>query len=105
MKLRSICRGHLAIGRKTPQTRGRWGQGFNLLVEVEWTSVDVGHDERLREALGRIDHRSLGVDLDLGFPAEGAALAAWLARELGAGVARVTLLQGDGRGFSWRSSN
>ena len=109
MKRVSIFRRRLAIGRKTSRMAERWGQGANLGVEVHVALTGEAEREPAARAIGdalrEIDHRALGVDVDLGYEPSGANLARFLRDRLHAGppVVRIECRLGDGRSFSWCS--
>ncbi len=83
----------------------RFGEGHNYSVEVGFLKPHVaGEEVRLRAALDAVlvamDHRALGVDVDLGVEPETPQLAEWIAKKLtdaqGASVREVRLIRGDG---------
>ena len=88
-----------------------YGQGFNYRVEV---SIECPEDLRgekdlrkdLREVLNLIDHRHLGRDLNLGFPATSASLAEFLFKQLQmrwpGRLKKIHLIRGDGYQVCYR---
>ncbi|MBX3022310.1 MAG: hypothetical protein KF799_11610 [Bdellovibrionales bacterium] len=96
----------LALG---PATTAPYGQGFNCVVEAycraDSSAADPEIKKLIRQIVDRIDHRAVGVDVDLGIAPTLPALAEWLAEELiTAGVhalTRVRLSRGDGYSVLW----
>lgn len=95
---------NVAIAIKTAQS-GPFGEAFNCQIGIE---VPLEQNERLRPVIksivGRLDHKALGVDLDLGIDLSGARLTRWLRdtieQETGVLPVRVQILRGDGIGFT-----
>lgn len=98
---------HISIGQKTgPQG---FGQGANVEVTAGFAAGHGWNDGAaggtLAEVLKIIDHKALGVDLDLGFSPTLPALCEWIFAELNKRkqpVCEVRLLRGDGVGAIYR---
>ncbi len=91
----------MAVGQKSSSSAGDYGQGFNYRVEFGFAPgfAPAKVELCLKEVLGRVDHRALGVDVDLGFEPTSVRLAAWLAQEVAAKapeLREVRLVRGDG---------
>lgn len=97
----------IAIGQKTSTSTSQWGEGANYRVVLD---VRPEHEPAARAGLGetlsQLDHRALGVDVDLGFEPTPTNLAEWIFKQISthAPVLRVSLRRGDGRVFSYGQS-
>lgn len=94
----------MALGAKTKDSSSRFGEGHNYIVEVganTQSSLDEARlSDQLKNVIARIDHRAIGVDVELGFNPVPSALAEWVLKELKSqgvsGVCEVRLIRGDG---------
>lgn len=105
MKVEVLLREFIAVAQKTAEDtplHHRFGQGFNYVVEAVFDfNIDETARHDLKRVLARIDHKSIGLDLDLGFSAGSGSLCKYLWQELkSSGVRSVTLRRGDGLSFS-----
>lgn len=92
----------IAVGQRTHAMTSPFGEGHNIHVEVGFPLPlkleEIALNAEMDRVLKEIDHRALGVDLDLGFEPETTALARWIFERLSAtvAVADVRLIRGDG---------
>lgn len=95
----------IALGVKTKGSSSRFGEGHNFTIEAGFRVESKGDEARLiaslDRVLARIDHRALGVDVDLGLDPVPSALAEWIFKEHhGAeretSLCEVHMLRGDG---------
>jgi len=85
----------MAIGQKTSSSKSPWGEGHNIRVDVGFLEPNL---EALDVVLKKVDHRLLGVDVDLGVDPTLGALAEWIFSQLAESesVVDVRLTRGDG---------
>lgn len=101
MSVEIRIRKHIAVGQKSKDHSGAYGQGFNYLVEADFRGQQDAKtlNQHLSEVLKVVDHRHLGLDfLEIGDPTT-ANLGAWILkklREKGCDVVGLTLSRGDG---------
>ena len=89
---------------KTKGSSSRFGEGHNFTVDagfrVEAVSDEARLNASLNKVLARIDHRALGVDVDLGLDPVPSALAEWIFKELRAegesSACEIQMIRGDG---------
>ena len=96
---------HLALAQKTTAagSGSPFGQGFNYRLEVTVEGAPLEFERRLEAVLTGLDHKALGVDVELGFEPSTAALARFIAERLApAPVREVYLARGDGYGVRFR---
>jgi hypothetical protein len=98
VKQEIIFRKDIAVGQKTSSS-GAYGDGYNYLIEAGFP-MGSDHGECLSHflaALAKIDHKALGIDVDLGFEPTSQALCEFLMRELSSsGATSLRMLRGDG---------
>jgi hypothetical protein len=102
MNTEFLYRKHISLALN-PSSRAPYGQGANCWVEVvSRAPFETGIADRV---LARVDHKSMGVDFDLGEEPTLSGVAAWLARELRAAglkdLAYVGMEAGDGSRVLW----
>ncbi len=101
MSVKICIRKHIALGQKSKDQSGAYGQGFNYQVEAEfrWQPDFEVLNQHLSEVLKEVDHRHLGLDfLEIGDPTT-ANFGGWILkklRERGCEVVALTLSRGDG---------
>lgn len=96
-----LYRRHIALA-SNPSKDAPYGQGFNCVVEI---ACKPGLDSKIvirafQQTLNRIDHKALGVDVELGVATSLPSLAQWLGRELAAAgihtLQSLSFERGDG---------
>jgi hypothetical protein len=102
MKQEILLRKNISLGQKTSDSMGAFGDGFNYVVEAGFPLLNfdrVRASVALEGALAKIDHKALGMDVDLGFEPTSEALVVFLAAEIerGYGLSSFRLVRGDGR--------
>lgn len=98
-------RRHLALGQKNSADAGIYGQGFNYVVEAGFrqpagTSKSAG---ALADALKVIDHRLLGLDVNIIENPTSQNICRWLYATVKAkdeSLYEIRLLRGDGLNIS-----
>jgi hypothetical protein len=102
-----FLRKFIAIGQKTQEDTESFGRGFNYWVEVGFPLSET-FDRLLAarvidDVLGQIDHKALGVDVDLGINPTSQNLCVWIANEIACRWSskqrdqlEIRLLRGDG---------
>lgn len=101
MSVKICIRKHIALGQKSKDQSGAYGQGFNYQVEAafRWQPDAKVLSQNLSKVLKEVDHRHLGLDfLEIGDPTT-ANLGAWILkklRERRCEVVDLTLSRGDG---------
>jgi hypothetical protein len=95
---------HIALGQKSGDDPGPYGQGFNYRVEAGFLPCEEP-EKHLDEVLKAIDHRHLGLDFHaIGEPTT-ANICRWIfdrLKERGCAVTDVILSRGDGLTASCR---
>jgi hypothetical protein len=94
----------IAIGQKTQRSSSAFGEGHNINVHAGFRVQTGAEESALNAALDKvlkaIDHRALGVDVDLGMDPELSNLAPWLLEKLhaegAASACEIKLVRGDG---------
>jgi 6-pyruvoyl-tetrahydropterin synthase len=93
----------IAIGQKTKASASPFGEGHNYMVEVGVALQGALEDDlssKIGAVLKEIDHKALGVDVDLGVEPETSRLAEWIFKRLAANgiknVVDVRMNRGDG---------
>ena len=96
----------IAVGQKSGVHPSLYGQGFNYWVEVGFALDHLFQsstcNEMLDQILSLIDHRALGVDVDLGLEPTSSALCTWIQSEFEKRGKAVTLrlIRGDGTRYA-----
>ena len=107
MKSLILLRRHISVGQKTVDSSVH-GAGFNYRIEASFmlsgTFERQVAAQELSAALARIDHRALGVDLNLGFEPTTTALCSFLAgilRTASPLLLKFRMVRGDGLTAEW----
>ena len=101
MKQFIVLKRHISVSQKFSGSAAKFGEGFNYSVEATFPLEDYNPEaasEALKNALAKVDHKALGLDVDLGFEPTSPALCAFLAREI-VGLSFLRLVRGDGATF------
>lgn len=104
MRKEIVLSRNISVGQKT-KASSRFGDGFNYRVEATFLLDGfnrVQAETALAEALKKIDHKALGVDVDLGFEPTSENLCRFLADEIrrAAPLLSLALIRGDGSRFA-----
>ena len=100
----AVFRKFISVGQKTTADSSPYGQGFNYTVEAGF-ALSPGFDREaclkaFGKALAVIDHKALGVDVDLGVEPSSAELCLYLKEQIRKsyppGVTSLKLYRGDG---------
>lgn len=105
MQKQIILSRDISVGQKTRES-ARFGDGFNYRVEAAFALDDFDRERAemaLAAALNKIDHKALGVDVDLGFEPTSQNLCRFLADEIRktAPLRALVLIRGDGSRFEF----
>lgn len=96
----------MAIGQKSTDDPGTYGQGFNYIVEAGFS--ESGTPDSLRtlvDALKSIDHKLLGLDVNLIDNPTSQNICRWLYSAIKAkdeSLYEIRLLRGDGLSINCR---
>jgi hypothetical protein len=114
-----IFRKNIAVGQKSSEPSGPYGRGFNYVVEISFPLAPGFNSEpclkAIDDVLSAIDHKALGVDVDLGVEPTSFNLCKYIAEEIkqhfGQSPVSVKMIRGDGftfkvpGPFSWTRDN
>lgn len=98
-------RNFISVAQKSTASSAQYGEGYNYWVETGVKTPLRGDESlvqrKIKETVGRLDHKALGTDVDLGFDPTSVRLCEWLFEEIKRACApeevmEVRMLRGDG---------